>query len=246
MYGGQSQAHRRLWGKVCHDHAPDLGGGQALPQDSPGGEDSLEADPAHPQPEAAGRPAEPFLKLRGVGRDPERLPPDLDPKFPEGFQPYLEKRFSGLKTDLEIAPVYLKKPHRVAALVHAYFIALVVGSLIEREVRRAMTRAGIEALPLLPEGRMTKTPTCPRILETFNGVAWQEFTRGDEVIAFPIELTTIQKEMIRLLGLSPQAYKQSRREAAKFTLPRIAKCGMWVEKANLPTALPPPFFHFRK
>jgi len=123
------------------------------------------------------------------------------------YQPYVEKRFSGLKTDLEIAPVYLKTPLRAAALVHAYFFALVAGSLIERELRQAMTREGIEAMPLLPEGRMTKTPTCPRILETFNGVAWQEFTRGDEVIAFPIQLTAIQKEVIRLLGLPPQAYK---------------------------------------
>jgi len=38
-------------------------------------------------------------------------------------------------------------------------------------------------------------------------VAWQEFTRGDEVIAFPIQLTAIRKEVIRLLGLPPQAYK---------------------------------------
>ena len=123
------------------------------------------------------------------------------------YQPYVEKRFSGLKTELEIAPVYLKTPHRVAALVHAYFFALVAASLIEREVRRAMTRDGIEALPLLPEGRMTRTPTCPRILEAFSRVGWQEFARGDEVIAFPIDLTAIQKEMIRLLGLPPQVYK---------------------------------------
>ncbi len=123
------------------------------------------------------------------------------------YQPYIEKRFSGLKTDLEIAPVYLKTPLRAAALVHAYFFALVAGSLIERELRMAMMREKIEAMPLLPEGRMTKTPTCPRILETFNGVAWQEFTRGDEVLAFPIQLTPLQKEVVRLLGLPAQAYK---------------------------------------
>jgi transposase len=123
------------------------------------------------------------------------------------YQPYVEKRFSGLKTDLEIAPVYLKTPLRAAALVHAYFFALVAGSLIERELRQAMTRERIEAMPLLPEGRMTKTPTCPRILETFNGVAWHKFTRGDEVIAFPVQLTALQKEVIRLLGVPPQSYK---------------------------------------
>lgn len=123
------------------------------------------------------------------------------------YQPYVEKRFSGLKTELEIAPVYLKKPMRAAALVHAYFFALVVASLIEREVRRGMTREKIEALPLLPEGRETKTPTCPRILEAFNALAWQEFTRGDEAIAFPIDLTRLQKEVLRLLRVPPETYK---------------------------------------
>lgn len=123
------------------------------------------------------------------------------------YQPYVEKRFSGLKTELEIAPVYLKKPLRAAALVHAYFFALAAASLIEREVRRAMTKEKIEALPLLPEGRETKTPTCPRILETFSGLGWQEFMRGEEVIAFPINLTPLQKQMMVLLKVPPEIYK---------------------------------------
>jgi len=37
------------------------------------------------------------------------------------YQPYVEKRFSQIKTDLEVAPVYLKKPLRCAGLVHAYY-----------------------------------------------------------------------------------------------------------------------------
>lgn len=123
------------------------------------------------------------------------------------YQPYVEKRFSGLKTEHEIAPVYLKKPARVAALVHAYFFALVVASLIEREVRQSMARDKIESLPLLPEGRETKTPTCPRILETFGGLAWQEFTRRTELIAFPINLTPLQKEVLRLLRVPVALYK---------------------------------------
>ncbi len=123
------------------------------------------------------------------------------------YQPYVEKRFSGLKTELEIAPVYLKTPARAAALVHAYFFALVAGSLIERQVRQAMTRLNIDSLPLLPEGRPTKSPTCPRILETFNGVGWQEFVRGNEVIAFPVNLSPLQKKMLALLEVPLQPYR---------------------------------------
>lgn len=123
------------------------------------------------------------------------------------YQPYVEKRFSGIKTDLEIAPVYLKKPHRAAALVHTYFLALVAASLMEREVRRRMSRENIEALPLLPEGRKTKTPTCPRLLEAFNAMTWQEFSRGEEVIAFPITLTPFQKQILSLLEVPADIYR---------------------------------------
>lgn len=122
------------------------------------------------------------------------------------YQPYIEKRFSALKTELEVAPVYLKKPKRAAALVHAYFLALVAGSLMEREVRQAMTREKIESLPLFPEGRETKTPTHPRIMEAFGGLAWQEFRRADERIAFPITLSALQKQMLRLLNVPPESY----------------------------------------
>ena len=46
------------------------------------------------------------------------------------YQPYVEKRFAQFKTDLEVAPAYLKKPLRCAGLVHAYYVALVVAPLL--------------------------------------------------------------------------------------------------------------------
>jgi transposase len=122
------------------------------------------------------------------------------------FQAYVEKRFAQFKTELEVASVYLKKPLRCAGLVHAYYVALVVSSLIERTVRQAMAREGIEELPLFPEGRPTKTPTCARILEAFTGVSWYEVRRGEEVICFPLKLTALQKLLLRLLEVPQELY----------------------------------------
>jgi len=122
------------------------------------------------------------------------------------YQPYVEKRHALLKNELEVAPVYLKRPHRVVGLVHAHFLAMVLEALIERTVRLSMRREGIESLPILPEGRFTKTPTAPRILEKFTGVSWYEFERGNETVAFPIELTSLQKQLLHLLGMDPRAY----------------------------------------
>ena len=122
------------------------------------------------------------------------------------YQPYVEKRHSLLKTELEVAPVYLKRPHRAAGLLHATFLAMTLDALIERTLRQAMKRHGIDALPILPEGRLTKTPTTARLLETFSGVSWYEFERGGETTTFPTDLTPFQKELLRLLEMDPSAY----------------------------------------
>lgn len=122
------------------------------------------------------------------------------------YQPYLEKRFSQLKTDHEIAPIYLKKPQRVAGLIHAYFMAIAVSSLIERQVRRSMAKEEISELPLLPEGRATKTPTAMRILEAFSDLCGYEFEGAKEAAVFPIKLSSLQKQLLRLLRLPENFY----------------------------------------
>ena len=105
------------------------------------------------------------------------------------YQPYLEKCFSQIKTDLAISPVFLKTPIRAAALLDVYFIAIAVSSLMERDIRKAMKEAGIARLPLYPEGRETSAPTTQRVLETFASVGWHEFQRGAETICFPLEMS---------------------------------------------------------
>jgi transposase len=122
------------------------------------------------------------------------------------FQPYIEKRFSLAKSEYGVAPVFLKKPRRVAALLHLYFIAIMCSALIERQVRMAMKQRGIEALPILPEGRPTRTPTTPRILDAFADVRWHEYQEGDRVVAFPVDLTPGQKELLDLLDVPRSTY----------------------------------------
>ena len=62
-------------------------------------------------------------------------------------QPMIEKRFAQLKTDFAVAPVYLKEVSRIQALLCVYFLALLVESLLERELRRAMESEGIKTCP---------------------------------------------------------------------------------------------------
>ena len=93
-------------------------------------------------------------------------------------QPMIEKRFEQLKTDFVVAPVYLKEVSRIQALLCVYFLALLVESLLERELRRAMEREGIESLPLYPEGRACRRPTARKVIDLFEDVQRHELSAG--------------------------------------------------------------------
>jgi transposase len=121
-------------------------------------------------------------------------------------QPRIETRFGQLKTDFAVAPVYLKEASRIQSLLCVYFFALLVESLLERELRRAMDRAGIASLPLYPEGRACRHPTCRRVIELFEGVQHHElWAGGHRPVVFKTELTRLQRRILRLLGM-PDAY----------------------------------------
>ncbi len=123
------------------------------------------------------------------------------------YQPYLEKRFALTKSEYGVAPVFLKKPRRVAALLHLYFVAIMLSALLERQVRSAMLHSNIDKIPILPEGRATATPTTPRILENFSDVAWHDFKEGDRTINFPVELSPTGSLLLELADVPRELYK---------------------------------------
>jgi transposase len=123
------------------------------------------------------------------------------------FQPFLEKRFSQIKTYQEIAPVYLKNAERVVAFLHVHVMALMVATLIERQIRLAMKQKGINSLPIYPENRPCKSPTMFDIVRLFRNVERYEVTTGDDTIVFPAELTKHQKEVLTLLEVPLAVYQ---------------------------------------
>src|SRR5271169_1299445 len=92
----------------------------------------------------------------------DEMLPEMEMLLAYKGQPALEKRFSHLKTDFEVAPVYLKETSRIQALLCVYFLALLTESLLERDA--------IESLPLYPEGRKCGRPTARRLIDLFDEV----------------------------------------------------------------------------
>ena len=122
-------------------------------------------------------------------------------------QPTIEKRFEQTKTVHEIAPVFLKNEGRIEALFFLYFLGLLVQALIERELRIAMKREKIQDLPIYPEERLCKRPTTEQILRLFSHAQRQILLRGERVVqVFGPEMTDLQSEVSRLLGVPPRAF----------------------------------------
>ncbi len=123
------------------------------------------------------------------------------------YQPQLEKRHEQLKTVRAVAPVFLKNSTRIEALLLLYFVALLVDALIERQLRRGMQEANIESLPLYPEERRCKAPTTARVFDVLRDLRRHHLMRGATVVkTFHPELSSLQRQLLELLGVPPDAY----------------------------------------
>jgi len=118
-------------------------------------------------------------------------------------QPAIERRFEQMKTEFVVAPVYLKETSRIQALLCVYFFVLLMESLLERQLRRAMAAKEIEGLPLYPEGRACRRPTARKVIDLFEDVQRHVLVAGKEPpVEFTTELTRLQRRILRLLGMS--------------------------------------------
>ena len=122
-------------------------------------------------------------------------------------QPLVEKRFSQLKTDFRVAPVYLKSVRRIAGLLSLYFFVLMTQALLERELRKAMGRDDVESLPIYPERRPCLRPTTRKLIDLFEGVERHTLQiRGRKPTTLVTELSRAQRKVLKLLRLPVTEY----------------------------------------
>lgn len=122
-------------------------------------------------------------------------------------QPLVEKRFSQLKTDFEVAPVYLKSVARIEGLLCVYFLVLMVQALIERGIRMRMAEEGIESLPLYPEARECRRPCTRRILDLFENIQRHELSEEASTTEILVtELSPLQRDVLVLADVPAANY----------------------------------------
>jgi len=123
------------------------------------------------------------------------------------YQPHLERRHHLLKTVQDAAPVLLRSPARIEALFCAQFLALLLGALIERQIRTAMAAAATRDIPLYPELRACTAPSAERVLEIFSDLTRHELHRDDHhVQTFRPDLDPLQHQVLDLLGVPTTSY----------------------------------------
>ena len=123
------------------------------------------------------------------------------------YQPNLERRHHLLKAVQQADPVLLRDPARIEALFCCQFLALVIGALLEREIRAAMATANTRDIPLYPELRACPTPSAERILEIFSDLTRHELKHnGKHVQTFEPELSPLQTQVLELLGIPTTRY----------------------------------------
>ena len=127
-------------------------------------------------------------------------------------QPGIEPRHHTFKTVLRAVPVHLTNPERIDALSFCLYAALLVHALLERQLRRAATAAGLPPLPLYHENRQAPAPSGALILAELGDIAVTTITTRRRTTVIPPGLTALQQQLITLLGIPPASYHQQQQQ----------------------------------
>jgi hypothetical protein len=106
-----------------------------------------------------------------------------------------------------VAPLFLKTPQRIAALVFLIMVGALVAGLIERQVRRRLAELQQPIAGLMPEGRDTLHPTVARLFKAFADyslVAVKD-AQGRVVETRFARLNPVQAQVLQVLELPQPA-----------------------------------------
>jgi transposase len=120
-------------------------------------------------------------------------------------QSTVERRIHYLKGPLAVAPMFLKNPQRIAGLLYILVWALMVLTLMERQVRRSLK--GKPLYGLYPENRPSPAPTGPALLDCFATlciVIVIDHGKRHRRLAQPTET---QRKLLGLLGIPPDSLR---------------------------------------
>jgi transposase len=118
-------------------------------------------------------------------------------------QPAVELSFKWAKNPAAIAPIFLETPTRIAALGGVYLIALLVYTLIERQVRKSLAMRE-ETLPDRPAP--SQSPTARTVFQLMRNIAVVTLVWAGQLSRQVTTLSPLQLQVIGLLGYDASSY----------------------------------------
>ena len=125
--------------------------------------------------------------------------------YKEQYHP--EQRFKWLKGAGILAPVLLKKPHRIEAFFFVVGVLLQLLTLVEREAARRIAASGKPLIGLKPNRLPDYRPKTEALLHAFRHVTVTHVVLAEhptEMVISP--LTALQTRILHLLGLEESLY----------------------------------------
>ncbi len=111
-----------------------------------------------------------------------------------------------LKGSALVAPIFLKKPKRIAALGFVFLLSLLVNNLVQREIRTSLKEKG-EKIPG-NNNVMTSQPTTQVVFRTFEGISLLSQLVDGKLMRTVINFKPIHRRILSLLNLDKNLYLQ--------------------------------------
>jgi len=123
-----------------------------------------------------------------------------------------------------VAPLFVKTPRRIAALVFLIMVGALVAGLIERQVRRVVAKLQQPIKGLMPEGRDTLRPTVKRLFKAFADYSLVQVKdeQGQVVESRFACLNPVQEQILKVLGLPRPAEIFARPALSRAEGPALA------------------------
>jgi transposase len=133
----------------------------------------------------------------------EQLSPgEVMKKYKE--QVSVEQTFDFIKSPVQIRPLWLHAPQRLAGLTLLIMLAVLIATLIEHRVREHIAKNKKLLKGLMPENRDNPYPTAEKLLKAFQDytIVVTRFANGHHEVHYP-KPRPIQRQILNILSNSP-------------------------------------------
>jgi hypothetical protein len=116
----------------------------------------------------------------------------------------VEQTFDFIKSPIQIRPLWLHSPRRLAGLTLLIMLAVLIASLIEYFVRQEIAKNKKPLKGLMPENRDNPYPTAEKLLKTFQDYCFvvAHSADGSRSVHFP-KPRPIQRQILDILAALP-------------------------------------------